>query len=241
MHGPSFQRGRCGNVESEGAGLKKPVCKKQLIIRPTAFDIYCIELSSVIVLLESPPTAKSQPSGRGNQIFSQNCLILCGIHYVINPNQCPWTSGIKLTAPKHDRPTTIFHCGYEVLLLVCISVPMLNMPMLYLTKTCVCVLCSEKAFFWQPFQWGCGYGGGVWWCFLKPGDPKIFYCDPWGFCCFSHHSPQYPGGQDAVASSTMRFSMAPYLFNFFIIALSVLIGIFSEWIYSGIYCLHIFL
>ena len=30
-----------------------------------------------------------------------------------------------------------------------------------------CVLWSEKALFWQPFQWGCG-----WWCFLKPGDPK---------------------------------------------------------------------
>ena len=34
----------------------------------------------VIVLLESPPTAKSQPSSRGNQIFNQNCLILGGIH-----------------------------------------------------------------------------------------------------------------------------------------------------------------
>ena len=43
----------------------------------------------VIVLLESPPTAKSQPSGRGNQIFRQNCLILGGIYYAINPNQCP--------------------------------------------------------------------------------------------------------------------------------------------------------
>ena len=59
----------------------------------------------VIVFLESPPTAKSQPSGRGNQIFCLNWLILGGIHYAINPNQCPWTSGIK-TAPKHDWPTT---------------------------------------------------------------------------------------------------------------------------------------
>ena len=31
---------------------------------------------------------------------------------------------------------------------------------------------------------------------------KFFHCDSWGFCCFPHHSPQYPGGQDAVASST---------------------------------------
>ena len=88
----------------------------------------------VIVLLESPPTAKSQPSGRGNQIFSQNCLIFGGIHDAINTNQCPWTSRIK-TAPKHDWPTTIFHCGYEVLLLVCICVPTPNTSMLYLTKT----------------------------------------------------------------------------------------------------------
>ena len=78
--------------------------------------------------------AISESSGRGHQIFSQNCLILGGINYAINPNQCPWTSGIK-TAPKHDCPTSIFHRGYEVLLLVCISVPMPNMPMLYLTKT----------------------------------------------------------------------------------------------------------
>ena len=66
-----------------------------------------------------------------------------------------------------------------------------------------CVLWSEKAFFWQPFQWGCGYGGGVCWCFLKPGDPTMPpRRHPWRFCCFSHHSPQYPGGQDAVVSST---------------------------------------
>ena len=31
---------------------------------------------------------------------------------------------------------------------------------------------------------------------------QFFHCDPWGFCCFSHHFPQYPGGQDAVVSST---------------------------------------
>ena len=85
----------------------------------------------VIGWFESPPMVKSQPSGRGNQIFSQNWRI--GINYAINPNQCPWTSGIK-TAPKHDWPTTIFHRGYEVLLFVCISVPTPNMPMLYLTK-----------------------------------------------------------------------------------------------------------
>ena len=43
------------------------------------------------------------------------------------------------------------------------------------------------------------------WLWRKPGDPKTlqyFHCDSWGFCCFSHHSPPYPGGQDAVASST---------------------------------------
>ena len=36
-----------------------------------------------------------------------------------------------------------------------------------------CVLWSEKSFFWQPFQWSCGYRGDVWWCLLKPGDHKM--------------------------------------------------------------------
>ena len=40
--------------------------------------------------------------------FSQNCLILGGIHYAIYPSQYP----IK-TAPKHDWPTTIFHRSYD--------------------------------------------------------------------------------------------------------------------------------
>ena len=36
-------------------------------------------------------------SSRGNQIVSQNCLILDGIHFTIDFNQCPWTK---------------FHCWY---------------------------------------------------------------------------------------------------------------------------------
>ena len=62
-------------------------------LRSGDWDGHC-RTFRVIVLLESPPMAKSQPSGKGNQIFSQNCLILDGIHYAINPKQCLWTSGI---------------------------------------------------------------------------------------------------------------------------------------------------
>ena len=84
-----------------------------------------------------------------------------------------------------------------------------------------CVLWSEKAFFWQPFKWGCGYGGGVWWCFLKSGDSKtpqdsftvilFFRCFCW-FCCFSHHSPQYPGSSThEVFNSSISFEL---LYNY---------------------------
>ena len=55
---------------------------------------------------------------------------------------------------------------------------------------------------------------GAFWNLVTPRHQQglqLFHCDPWGFCCFSQQSPQYPGGQDAVASS--RFSTVPYLLN----------------------------
>ena len=72
---------------------------------------------------------------------------------------------------------------------------------------------------------------GAFWNLVTPRHHQglqFFHCDPWEFCCFSHHSPQYLGGHDAVASIPMRFSTVPYLFNFFIIALTVLSGIFNR-------------
>ena len=75
---------------------------------------------------------KYQPSGRGNQIVSQNCLKLSGIvHAVYVFNQCPWTSGIKRDHNITEPPP---YFTYEMPLLVCISVSTPNMQMLYLTK-----------------------------------------------------------------------------------------------------------
>ena len=92
-------------------------------LRPGAWDGHCrIEFTVtepflygfwgrlwLIVLLESPPTATSQSCVKGKQIVRQNCMILGGIHYIIDFNQCPWISGIK-KAPKHHWSTTVFHC-----------------------------------------------------------------------------------------------------------------------------------
>ena len=77
--------------------LRRPLQNVDFVVTE---PFLCGSWGMLWVLLESQPKAKS---GRENQIFSQNWLILDGIHYAINPNQCPWTSGIK-TAPKHDPP-----------------------------------------------------------------------------------------------------------------------------------------
>ena len=88
-------------------------------------NYFCVDLLGmlwVIVLLQSPPTVKYQPSGRGNHIFSQNCLILGGIHYAINRNQCPGPQNMT-------DPPTYFTVGMR-----CFSL----YASLYLRQTCRC-------------------------------------------------------------------------------------------------------
>ena len=107
-----------------------------------------------------------------------------------------------------------------------------------------CVLWSENAFFWQPFQRGCGYGGGVWWCFLKPGDPKtpprpaihslwslgiLLILSPFSSVfSISHHSPILLEGKMQLRPLPIWFSTVTYRLNFFIVALTVLSGIFNH-------------
>ena len=85
----------------------------------------------------------------------------------------------------------------------------------------------------QPFQRGCGYGGGVWWYFLKPGDPKmpprpaIFFILG-DFVASLTILLSILGGNMQLRPLPMRFSTVPYLLNFFIIALTVLSGIFNS-------------
>ena len=152
----------------------------------------------VIVLLEGSPMAKSQLPGRGNQVFGKNVLVPGGIYYAIDLNKSSWTTGSK-TARKHQWSTTIFDSRYEVLFLVCIPCLTANMPMVYMAKkltfwshltiapcsshnsndvwqipdTFICWLLSVRAFFVQPFQRACWYGGGVLWLILRLCDPKM--------------------------------------------------------------------
>ena len=150
-------------------------------------------------LLESPATAKSQPSGRGNQIFSQNVLILGGINYAILTS-APGPLQLICNSPK----TWLTHHHIS--------------PWVWGTSPCMS-LCSyakhadavpdKNVQFWSHLTRApCSR--------LSSGNPsneavvmltprrhqglQFFHCDPSGFCCFCHHSPQDPGGQDAVAS-----------------------------------------
>ena len=185
----------------------------------------------VIVLLESPPTAKSQPSGRGNQIFSQNCLILGGIHFAINPNQCPWTSGVK-TATKNDlthHNISPWVWGTSPCMHLCSyakqadAEPDKNAQIWsHLSRSpcsshnandvkqtpCTCIV-VRNGFLLATLPMRLWLWRWRLMVFFKNlVTPRchqslhFFHCNPWGFCCFSQYSPQYPGVQDAVASST---------------------------------------
>ena len=46
-------------------------------------------------------------------------------------------------------------------------------------------------------------------------DLQFFNRDSWGFCCFSHHPPPYPGGQNAFASSTHEVFNCSISFEFY--------------------------
>ena len=127
----------------------------------------------VIFLLESPPTAKSQPSGRGNKIFRQNCLM---VELIIPSILTSAPEPLELKRPQNmTGQPPYFTVGMRCFSLY--ASPFLHADAVpgkkvqfwsHLTRApCsnpnvndvwqtpsafFCVLWSEKAFFWQPFQ-----------------------------------------------------------------------------------------
>ena len=76
----------------------------------------------------------------------------------------------------------------------------------------ICWLLSVSAFFVQPFQRACWYGGGVLWLILRLCDSKTMqlkFCSswssgPWVLLCLPHHLPHCAWGQHALASSSLQ-------------------------------------
>ena len=214
-------------------------------------------------------TSSNQPTGfrldsdRGNQIFSQNWYL---VEFIMPSILASAPGSLEIKQPKNitDQPP-YFTVGMTCFSLHLCSyakhadaaVPDKNLTFWsHLTRApcsshnvndiwqtpsaSFCVLWSEKAFFWQPFQWGCGYGGGVWWCFLKLGDPKKpprpAILSLWSLDHFVASLTvllRVLGGKMQLRPLPMRFSTVPYLLNVFIISLTVLSRIFN--------CLQMFL
>ena len=72
----------------------------------------------VIVLLEGEPPPQSQVFCRLKQVFFKNCPVFGSIHLALNLDQFPSTCWWK-ASPQHDAATTVFHCGDNVLRVMC--------------------------------------------------------------------------------------------------------------------------